>query len=411
MKPALINVFDGLRVTTQHIDHLQGSFHSAVRDIRGILGEGKIHQGFGVAKEGPKTVTVSPGLAFDFNRNRIALDRPKSLDIGWEKPGDTEKTICIKYKQVEDELVEEVPTIIWESCAVELCAAFPPEGLDEPPKNMIPIARLTRKKDETDAPVDDFDLTPLPLPDTAETGTGDDKEEKEEKEKIEDKKEKPGESFSVRQGILRLPGDAPGTADIGTLTIEPLKKVLGSPPPSMVFKLGEKEIPAGSTCISLSCHTIVDISLSQPASGDEANGGSAPKELGRAQATAQGEVTFPPGKINRFGMSTLRFYPGAGQPHQTLSALTPDGIAHLPMTPGTETQHPVLDRLRLLVTINNKNSSGYKACCALQWDGKEAGKMIASLNQNKIEIKWQVVLGWKALANPVLQDNKNNKMK
>ena len=40
MQPAQIRVFDGLRLTTEHLNHLQAALRSGVQDLREILGLG-----------------------------------------------------------------------------------------------------------------------------------------------------------------------------------------------------------------------------------------------------------------------------------------------------------------------------------------------------------------------------------
>ena len=87
MRPGHLNVFDGLRITTEHMNYLQGSFHSAVQDLRGILGLGAVFEGFEVTLEG-NSVTVGPGLAFDLQKNRIVLDQPVSVELNFA-PGET----------------------------------------------------------------------------------------------------------------------------------------------------------------------------------------------------------------------------------------------------------------------------------------------------------------------------------
>ena len=144
MKPGLIQVFDGLRITTQHMNHLQGSFHSALQDIRQILGAGQVHSGFEVVKEGENKIKVMPGLAFDFERNRIVCDEPKTVDVSFEDIDETQY-VYVKYKQVEDGVVEGKPTLIWDTCTILTLKAQP-----EQKDNIVPIAALIRKeKDET----------------------------------------------------------------------------------------------------------------------------------------------------------------------------------------------------------------------------------------------------------------------
>ena len=137
MRPGHLNVFDGLRITTEHMNYLQGSFHSAVQDLRGILGLGVVHKGLGVVAEG-NSVTVEPGLAFDHQGNRIVLDMPVTVELDFA-PGENTKYVCVKYDQIEDGEVEGRFTLVWDSCGVVLAPALP-EATD----NLVPIARVDR---------------------------------------------------------------------------------------------------------------------------------------------------------------------------------------------------------------------------------------------------------------------------
>jgi hypothetical protein len=142
MRPGHLNVFDGLRMTTEHMNYLQGSFHSAVQDLRGILGLGMVHQGLEVAVEG-SGVTIQPGLAFDHQGNRIVLDAPATIELNFAA-GETTKYVCVKYDQIEDGEVEGRFTLVWDSAAVVLLPELP-----QPADNMVPLARVDRVASST----------------------------------------------------------------------------------------------------------------------------------------------------------------------------------------------------------------------------------------------------------------------
>lgn len=138
MKPGHIRVFDGLRITTEHMEHLQGSLHSALEDLRTILGLGRVYYGFEVEAEGDDAVVIHPGLAFDRQKNRIVLDEPKTLPVSFA-PGEESRYVCVRYDQVEDGQVAGQYTLIWDTCAVELR----PDEID-PDDDLIAVARLDR---------------------------------------------------------------------------------------------------------------------------------------------------------------------------------------------------------------------------------------------------------------------------
>ncbi len=142
MKPGHLNVFDGLRMTTEHMNYLQGSFHSAVQDLRGILGLGTVHQGLEVVVEG-SAVTVQPGLAFDHQGNRIVLDTPVTVELNFAA-GENTKYVCVKYDQIEDGEVEGRFTLVWDSCGVVVLSELP-----EVADNLVPLAHVDRVNSST----------------------------------------------------------------------------------------------------------------------------------------------------------------------------------------------------------------------------------------------------------------------
>ena len=145
MKPGKIRVFDGLRVTTEHINHFQGSLRTAIEDIREIIGLGKICYGFEVLKEGENSITIQPGLAFDLQKNRIVCDEPKTLDVSFKSDEGMNDTqyVCIKYVPVEDGQVEGIFTLIWDSCSIIMRPTLP-----DPEENLILIAKLIESSGE-----------------------------------------------------------------------------------------------------------------------------------------------------------------------------------------------------------------------------------------------------------------------
>lgn len=153
MRPGHLNVFDGLRMTTEHMNYLQGSFHSALQDLRGILGLGIVHKGLEVVVEG-SAVTVQPGLAFDQQGNRIVLDMPVTVELNFPAGQDT-KYVCVKYDQIEDGEVEGRFTLVWDSCAVVLLPELPEEA-----DNVVPLARVDRIASSTS--VSSLSQKPLP---------------------------------------------------------------------------------------------------------------------------------------------------------------------------------------------------------------------------------------------------------
>ena len=71
---------DGLRVTADHLQHLQDRLREAVRDLRLVVGAGKIAWGLHVdAAAG--SVTVQPGVGVAPSGIRLNIDVPVNLPL------------------------------------------------------------------------------------------------------------------------------------------------------------------------------------------------------------------------------------------------------------------------------------------------------------------------------------------
>ena len=254
MRPGHLNVFDGLRITTEHVNYLQGSFHSAVEDLRGILGLGTVFEGFDVTVEG-NTVTVGPGLAFDQQKNRLALDQPVNIELTFGA-GETSKYVCVKYDQVEDGQVEGHFTLVWDSCVVTLEPA-PPEAAS----NAVVVARLDRGEGNGAVQVirNLAPAEPQPAPEA--------------KPETEAKPE--SVRLMVQQGVARLQSE------------------------------GDLKIDLGFDPRSLSCHTIINLrikdnTLSSTTQGEATFSGDAVAQFGASDA-----------KVIETGIASLTFGDGA----------------------------------------------------------------------------------------------------
>jgi hypothetical protein len=137
-------VFDGLRVSTEHVDHLQDSMRSSVAELREAVGLGRIVRPFAVTPDGDGAVVVGPGLAFDSRGERLTLDDPLRAEI--EVPaGSDVGYLCLVHEDVEDGEVEGQPTLVFDSVGVVVRDALPGAG-DE----ALAVARLVRTEDGFD---------------------------------------------------------------------------------------------------------------------------------------------------------------------------------------------------------------------------------------------------------------------
>src|SRR6185295_15120680 len=72
---------DGLRVTADHLQHLQDRLSDGVHDLRRTVGLGHVAWGLHVqtADGGGAPITVTPGVAFSRSGLRLAIDAPVTL--------------------------------------------------------------------------------------------------------------------------------------------------------------------------------------------------------------------------------------------------------------------------------------------------------------------------------------------
>ena len=71
---------DGLRVTAEHLEHMQDSLHDALLDFRRAIGLGRVVWGLRVTEENG-SVRVEPGCAFAPSGVRLSIDAPLTLAV------------------------------------------------------------------------------------------------------------------------------------------------------------------------------------------------------------------------------------------------------------------------------------------------------------------------------------------
>src|ERR1700758_3780591 len=71
---------DGLRVTSDHLEHLQDRLRDSVHDLRRVVGLGRV--GWGLhAGLNANTVNLQPGVAFAPGGVRLNIDSPVNLTL------------------------------------------------------------------------------------------------------------------------------------------------------------------------------------------------------------------------------------------------------------------------------------------------------------------------------------------
>ncbi len=415
MRPGQIKVFDGLRITTEHMDHLQGSFHSAIQDLREILGLGRVYYGFEVISEDDQSITAMPGLAFDFQGNRIISDEPKTVDINLIEEGDKEY-VCIKYERIEKGKVEEKPTLIWDSCSVLLRDSLP-----ESEENLIPIAEFV-KAENGDKQFEIVSLLDTEQDNVAETvGNADGTETVDEERERDIEAVKESEQMEkvvlsrpgVQQGVVRLSPYPENTGNLKDIILKPLRSLLlnseNSSKSELLLILVEKEITLDFQIISLSCNTIISATFASIKDEASFEDDTAEKEIllpenVKFQSTARGEVTFSDHEVSQFGVSTIQCYSdGKSSIPCQISDLNERGIAQLFFdgirTTGNEIPTDIIDiigHLQLLVEVKGMNKKGFKITCKLLWKGGLNQEIITKIETKKLFLKWEGLVAWKA---------------
>jgi hypothetical protein len=248
VRPARINVFDGLRVSTAHVDHLQDSLSSSIEELREAAGLGRIVRPFGVTADGDDAIVVGPGLAFDGRRRRLAIDEPQRVEV--EMPaGRDVQYVCLEHQDVEEGEVEGKPTLIFDAVAVALRDSAPGAADDQ-----LAIAKLVRPSGAATG----FEVAPLEDPAPAPVVP----------------------VLRVAQGVVRLPrGDAP-TVDLEGALIAPAEGEL-------VVSLAIAEAEVGFAPASVGCTARLSATLGETT----------------AVALSHGEVAVAGDAVTRFGFS------------------------------------------------------------------------------------------------------------
>lgn len=430
MRPGHIRVFDGLRVTTEHMEHLQSSFHSAIQDVREILGLGKVYSGFKVVAVGPAQVIVQPGIAFDFERNRIVNDEPKTVDVVFEEQ-EKEKFVCVQYDQIQDGNVEGQFTLVWDSCSIRLFSSVP--SLEE---NCIPIALLEKTEDEAA-----FRILPLTLlsEDEVSEETQDKPEEvpktgseaepavsSPESKSENDSEEGPADippnpsveepvsmekqpyDWVCGQGLIALENET--GSYLRTLLLEPLlgKFQVGNAsmvPIELLVPLTKKTINIGFHTKSITTQTILEAEISMERSEPEVEGGEIGYKTYKFQSSASGEVASKDTQFSQFALTTTH-YPQGCSTQPGFSYFEEQGIASLQLTASDDASDllkQVFQNLKLLLYVAPMSVAKLEAQLHLRWSGNVTKEMLQEIESKKCGLVWRAKCGWKAIGNNKLE--------
>jgi hypothetical protein len=436
MRPAEIRVFDGLRITTDHLNHLQGAFASGFDDVREILGLGQAHTGLDVALQDDGSVTIQPGTAFDLQKNRLASDNPLNLKVTF-RAQDKVKYICLKYEQVEDGIVEGHPTMVWDSCSALVRDQYP-----APAENLVTLARVVKRADGKlyvhaacgrEPIIEEAEITPVttqdnggppsaappPAPDSGSTVAADagaapatpapaganvSSQAAPQSPETQPPLASPaptGAAVRCSQGAIALVSDPGAASYLRTVLAPAIRSKAESSTIDLSFTLAQSDLAPGIAASGLSSQGVLSGDLLFPAAPD-----STQTPHYRFQSVFHGEAAPAAGTLDQFGTSGINMasvpaqsgalwstgdFTSAGMGRFTFGAWSEAPAAARPPFPDD-----VFAGLQLLVQMT-PGDKGYQVVLKLQWSGQIAESSIQFLETQDIEFTWGISFGWKAI--------------
>jgi hypothetical protein len=421
MRPAQLLVFDGLRITTDHVNHLQGTVTSGLEDFRRILGLGKAQTGLGVSVQDDGSITVQPGVAFDYQGNRLSCDDPLNLKVAI-RDQDESKFICLKYERIEEGAVEGHPTMIWDSCSGQVRDALP-----DPKENLITLARITKQAGGKLSVRPPLDVTSADLEQVAPLielpiGT----EQSPSPAQVPRESARPMETngaalsdsvapvasvsvpaqvisspnLAIRQGVVQLVSDPAESSYLSGVLIPTLRQKLGADSVDFSFTLGQTGIAPDIAVASFSTECVLTGKLVFSPSGD------LPERSFAFESSSGGEATITPTGILQFGASNMQLRPILPAPSALWSSfdMTARGVAQFEF--GRWADAPDSARLPLPADIARGVSmlvqilpagKDFQIHLKLLWSGKVVEDSLKTLQTEEIGLAWHLLFGWKAI--------------
>jgi hypothetical protein len=383
MQPRNIEVFDGLRITTEHFDHLQGSIHSALADLRGIAGLARVHRGFDVSRIDAHAVQVAPGLAFDRQGRRVVSDEPVRLETP-AAIASAPHFVCVAYDQGADGEVEGRPTRIWDSALIDIRPALP-----GPNEDAIVLAELRPAQGDegftvhadtgTAAPPVPVETTPAPPESASEVA--------------------PSLTPAARLGIAQFAAAEIDPQLIARLT-SAVRARAATPGEGSLFteRLGSAEALAGFAILSVATDATARMMLTLAAGSPEAP----PSAIWRLDASGHGQaVAAADGSISQFGAGLSALSGPAGQGRCAAGSFTDTGIlrsavADAPRTNGDALLHAFLGGFGFTLRLMPRNGDGFGIDAIMDWNGPPSEEIATWIEQNAEHLTWQARVGWTA---------------
>ena len=127
---------DGLRVTSEHLTHLQDRLYEAIHDLRTTVGLGRVGWGFRVSADA-NGVHVEPGVAFAPDGSRLSLEAPATFPL----PADGVHRVRLAVTASDREALrlDGTPTLILTTTDV----VVEPDSADPVAASALVVAQLT----------------------------------------------------------------------------------------------------------------------------------------------------------------------------------------------------------------------------------------------------------------------------
>ncbi len=129
---------DGLRVTADHLQHLQDRLRESVLDIRNAIGLGRVAWGLRATLSG-SAVDLTPGVAFARSGVRLAVNAPLSVPVPDGPDGSLALVLRAVHGDRQDLRFAGVPTLLTLETHAEVGPDAAPDDLDA-----LVLAALTR---------------------------------------------------------------------------------------------------------------------------------------------------------------------------------------------------------------------------------------------------------------------------
>ncbi len=135
---------NGMRVTREHLEHLQDMWIAAAMQLRATVGVGRVSYGLKVEVLAPDKVRVGAGLAFDRQARPMALEQDSELALDFG--AGSALFLVLGYQLRSEALLNGEPTLLYNDVKLEVRVAAPPYQDD-----VVVFCELSRQQSGVEA--------------------------------------------------------------------------------------------------------------------------------------------------------------------------------------------------------------------------------------------------------------------